>query len=116
MKTFANIIKNKEAFTAWAASNKYQENERAGFSLIIVVENIENIYRQYENLGRMCQKAYKKYGGLDLDYLANCSILKSITRAARVFDNTHGGRLNMAEDRAARVALAGRLWLECVNA
>lgn len=116
MKTFANIIKTRAEWEAWKNSNNYANNKADGLGLVLIVENTRDIYAQYEALADWCYKAFKKYGGLDLDRLAGCGMLKSITRAARVWNNSHGGGfMGMVEDRAARVLLAADIWGECFN-
>ena len=114
MKTFANVIKTRAEFDAWANTNNLNEHESRAARLVLIIDNTFNIWRSFEWLGNCCRKAFKKYGGLDLGYLSNCSVLKTITREARKYDKTNGGGgFTMAEDRAARIALAGRLWFEC---
>lgn len=110
MKTFANIIKTKEQFNSWAVLNEREKNENNGQIIIINIYNDRPRRLWFESLENDCKKAAQKYGGLDLDYLAGCSTLKAITRAARYAENNAGGCVGMVEDRAARIALAARIW------
>lgn len=112
MKTFANIISTRDQFEAWKRSNDIETQEERGRAVVLVVENDQKIYVLYEQLAGACRKAWKKYGGLDLQYLSNCSVLRAITRAARRWESHCNGFVTMADDRAARVCLARRIWEE----
>ena len=49
----------------------------------IVAMNTYKIYKMIEDLARMVQKRKDKGLPIDRDYLATCSIMKSITLAAK---------------------------------
>ena len=49
----------------------------------IVAMNTYKIYKMIEDLARMVQKSKDKGLSIERDYLANCSMMKSITLAAK---------------------------------
>ena len=49
----------------------------------IVAMNTLHIYKMIEDLARMVQKRKDKGLPIDRDYLANCSMMKNITLAAK---------------------------------
>ena len=49
----------------------------------IVAMNTLHIYKMIEDLARMVQKRKDKGLSIERDYLANCSMMKSITLAAK---------------------------------
>lgn len=77
---------------------------RTANDLALCVVNDWNIYRSYSWLLNCCLKQFRKFGGLDLDYLRDSSHLKAITREAR---KRYGG--DMEDDREARGFLAGHV-------
>ena len=74
------------------------------------VLNDRQIYIEYEKLCAMCRKQYARHGGLDLGYLTDSSMLKSITRAAR---RRVDGGASMDADKQARYELAGDILESC---
>ena len=58
----------------------------------------------------MLCKQFKKYGGVDLDYLLDSSTLKAITREARKALAKYGEHYTMQEDKEARAALVVSVW------
>ena len=49
----------------------------------IVAMNTLHIYKMREDLARMAQKRKDKGSPIDREYLANCSMMKNITLAAK---------------------------------
>ena len=80
----------------------------------IYVENSRDLYLRLEALSKCCLKHFKKYGGLDIDYLANSSTMKAITRDARKELLNYDERHTMQEDATARVVLAVSVYDYCV--
>lgn len=72
----------------------------------IYVMNQSELYCKLETLCKMCVKKFKKYNGLDINYLANCSTMKAITRTARHELLNYDKRQTMLEDEEARNTLA----------
>ena len=117
MKTFTNIISTRADFEAWKLSNDIETQEERGRAVVLIVENDYDIYLLYEQLAGACRKAWQKFGGLDLDCLKNSSAMANITRAVRRRENHYrcSDFVTMAEDRAARVCLARRIWEDWLN-
>lgn len=101
-------VTTRDTFNAWKVSNNADGN---GISLY--VENGCKLYCIFEQLQNQCIKAFQRFGGLDLDYLTNCSSLKAITRAARQRLAGDGESWTMDDDRQARAALARHIFETC---
>ena len=112
MKSYTNVI-NAAGLEAWKAANLNKATEEAGRVLFVTVQNCRDLYCMFEALQNQCSKAWKKYAGLDLSYLSNCSIMKSITRAARKWCARFGEFHTMQEDAAARILLALDIFDTC---
>lgn len=97
-------------FAAWTAG-KCQENNL----IADICESDGRLSRSLDWLAGCCLKQYKKHGGLDLDYLADSSTLKSITRQARQKTAVYGrgAWFSMAEDLKARQYLAAGIFQRC---
>lgn len=104
-------ITTPETFKSWKAANA--EQIEIGRRLSLYVENVYDIYTQFEWLCACCLKQFRKRGGLDLDYLKESSTMKAITRAARKYAAEYGERYTMDEDRAARAYLAASIFDHC---
>lgn len=82
--------------------------------IIDEVENVRDIFCEYERLCGMCLKQYRKHGGLDMLYLSESSMLKTITRTARRrLANEGAGRIAMTDDQSARKVLALHIFEWC---
>ena len=105
MKPANFTITTPANFKDW--KNNHNTN---GNGIDLFVENNYNTYARFEWLCNCCLKQFKKYGGLDLDYLLNSSILKDITRGARKALAKYGEQYTMQEDKDARAALVVSVW------
>ena len=107
-------ITTPDTLNTWTAAHAEQiEN---GSRLSLYVENVSDIYTQFEWLCACCLKKFRKFGGLDLDYLKESATLKAITRAARKYAAKYGEHYTMDEDRAARAYLAASVFDYCAEA
>jgi len=101
-------ITTSETLKDWTSANNVNAN-----GISIWVENRQSLYIWFENLCKACTKKFAKYGGLDLDYLSNCSTLKAITRQARKELSKIGESYTMQEDASARKYLAVAVFEYC---
>ena len=69
----------------------------------IVAMNTYKIYKMIEDLARMVQKRKDKGLPIDRDCLANCSMMKSITLAAK---RAEDGNITKEERRAGSYQIA----------
>lgn len=85
-----------------------------GNGISIYVTNSRDLYVRLESLAECCKKKFIKFGGLDMEYLTDSSVLRSITREARKqlqqFDEVY----NMQDDRQAREYLAFWVYEYCL--
>lgn len=99
MKTNYNIT-TPEQFKSMSAE---------GNGISIWVTNSRDLYCRLEALADCCVKKFKKFGGLDMGYLTESSVMKGITRDARKQLRKWDEVYSMEDDRQARKYLA--LWV-----
>lgn len=101
-------VTTPETFNAWKVANNADSNGLSAY-----VENNCELYCIFEQLQNQCIKAFRRFAGLDLDYLTNSGALKAITRAARQRLAGFGESWTMDDDRQARAALARHIFETC---
>lgn len=89
--------------------DQFKSMNADGNGISIWVVNSRALYCRLEWFAECCKKKFKKFGGLDMEYLTNSSTMKAITRDARKqlakWDEIH----TMKEDQDARKYLA--IWV-----
>lgn len=85
-----------------------------GNGISIWVTNSRDLYCRLEALANCCVKKFKNFGGLDLDYLTDSSMMKSISRDARKQLKNWDEHYTMQDDRAARQYLAMWVYEYCL--
>ena len=78
----------------------------------IVAMNTYKIYKMIEDLARMVQKRKDKGLPIERDYLANCSMMKSITLAAK---RAEEGNITKEERMAGSYQIADYILEELVK-
>lgn len=103
MKTNFNIT-TPEQFKSMSAN---------GNGISIWVTNSRDLYCRLEALADCCVKKFKQFGGLDMGYLTDFSILRAITRDARKQLREWDEVYTMQDDRQAREYLAYWVYEYC---
>ena len=78
----------------------------------IVAMNTYKIYKMIEHLARMVQKRKDKGLSIERDYLANCSMMKSITLAAK---RAEAGNITKEERMAGSYQIADYILEEMIK-
>ena len=78
----------------------------------IVAMNTLHIYKMIENLAMAVQKRKDKGLPIDRDYLANCSMMKNITLAAK---RAEGGNITKGERKEGSYQIADYILEEMVK-
>ena len=78
----------------------------------IVAMNTYKIYKMIEDLARMVQKRKDKGLPIERDYLANCSMMKSITLAAK---RAEEGNITKEERMAGSYQIADYILEEMIK-
>ena len=78
----------------------------------IVAMNTYKIYKMIEDLARMVQKRKDKGLPIERDYLANCSMMKSITLAAK---RAEEGNITKEERMAGSYQIANYILEEMIK-
>lgn len=78
----------------------------------IVAMNTLHIYKMIEDLARMVQKRNDKGLPIDREYLANCSMMKNITLAAK---RAEDGNITKEERKAGGYQIADYILEEMVK-
>ena len=105
MRTYS--ITTPEQFKSMSAQSN-------GISIWVV--NSRDLYCRLEALAECCKKKFKKFGGLDMDYLTNSSTMKAISRDARKHLKEWDEFYTMQEDQDARKYLAIWIYEYCLFA
>jgi hypothetical protein len=103
-----------KTFNITTSSEFFKMSTPAGNGLSIYIVNTYELYCRLDALTECCRKKFKKFGGLDLGYLADSSTLKSITRDARKQLAKFGESWTMQDDRQAREFLAYQCYENCL--
>lgn len=85
-----------------------------GNGISVWVTNSRDLYCRLESLAECCRKKFNKLGGLDMEYLTDSSVMKSITRDARKQLKEWDEVYNMQDDRQAREYLAFWVYEYCL--
>lgn len=78
----------------------------------IVAMNTLHIYKMIENLARMVQKRKDKGLPIDREHLANCSMMKNITLAAK---RAEEGNITKEERKAGSYQIADYILEELIK-
>ena len=78
----------------------------------IVAINTLHIYKMIEDLARMVQKRKNKGLPIDRDYLANCSMMRNITLAAK---RAEAGNITKEERKAGGYQIADYILEEMIK-
>ena len=78
----------------------------------IVAMNTLHIYKMIEDLARMVQKRKDKGLPIERDYLANCSMMKNITLAAK---RAEEGNITTEERKAGSYQIADYILEEMIK-
>lgn len=93
---------------------EFKKMNPQGNGISIWVTNSRDLYCRLEALAELCKKHFKKFGGLDLDYLTESSTMRSITREARKQLRQWDEVYSIADDRQARAYLACWVYEFCM--
>lgn len=95
---------------------EFKKMSPQGNGISIWVTNNSDLYERLEALAECCKKKFKKFGGLDMDYLIESSTMRKITRDARKQLRLWNEVYSIPEDRQAREYLAYWVYEFCLFA
>lgn len=95
---------------------EFKKMSPQGNGISIYVTNSRDLYCRLEALANCCLKKFKKLGGLDMEYLTDSSVMKSISRDARKQLREYDEHYTMQDDRRAREYLAYWVYEFCLFA